>query len=101
MKTISTLAILIGSVNVSELFTLYYNYNSFPPISYLLLSLCFLILIFLAEYEYRRFKLLEQHSASETINIFNRYMYLFFVGSIVVLIKAIMHINSSPLELQY
>lgn len=97
MKTISTLAILVGSVNVSLLFTLYYNYNSFPPISYLLLSICLLFLILLAEYEYRRFKLLEQQSASETINIFNRYLYLFFVGSIVVLIKAIMHMNSSNL----
>ena len=59
MKNISTLAILIGSSNVSLLFTLYYNYNYFPPLGYLFLSVCFLLSILEAEYYYRHFKLLE------------------------------------------
>ena len=101
MKKISTVAILTGSVNISVLFTIYYNYATFPPLAYLILSFCLLLLIFLAEYEYRRFKLLESESAVETTKIFDKYLYLYAVGVVLVSIKLTMHLNPPHLPLNY
>ena len=58
MKMISTLAILIGSTNCSLGLTTY-NYGQWPPPACFLLSLAYIGVILLVEYEYRRFRLLK------------------------------------------
>lgn len=101
MKMISTLAILTGSANISLLFTTYYNFSEWPPAAYFILSLAYICVILLMEYEYRRFKLLKAESIHETGNIFQKYIYLFAVGSIVTLIKCVMYMHGTSHELTF
>lgn len=101
MKMISTLAIVTGSANVSLLFTTFYNLGQWPPLAYFVLSLAYIGVILIMEYEYRRFKLLRAESVQETASIFHKYIYLFAVGSTVTLIKFVMYVNSTSSELHF
>jgi hypothetical protein len=47
---ISTLAILIGSTNISLLFTTLYNLQEWPPIAFITLSLAYIGVILIMEW---------------------------------------------------
>lgn len=56
MKLVSVNAVLIASSNISLLVNTYLDTHSLPPPSLFLLSLVFVLLIVLLEYEHRQFK---------------------------------------------
>lgn len=101
MKMISTLAILIGSINISLLFTTLYNVKEWPPIACIILSTAYIGVMLLMEWEYRRFRIIKPESVAETATLFHMYIYLFAVGVIVALIKYITYLNESSTELYF
>lgn len=56
MKLVSINAVLIASANISLFINCYIDEHSYPPPSLFLLSLVFIALIILLEYEHRQFK---------------------------------------------
>jgi len=95
MRIISTIGILIFSANISLFSVVYYTYSKFTPVLFFLLSFAFLAIILLSEYSYRRFKIILPDSIFETITLFQKYLYLFAVGTILSILKLIIYLNNS------
>lgn len=79
MKLVSVNAVLIASVNISLFVNSYRDEHRYPPPSLFLLSLVFVLLIVLLEYEHRQFK---QSSLSirESSFLHRNYLFLFAMG---------------------
>ena len=56
MKLVSINAVLIGSANISLFVNTFIDEHTYPPPSLFLLSVVFILLIVLLEYEHRQFK---------------------------------------------
>lgn len=56
MKLVSVNAVLIASINVSLFFNSFLDEHAFPSVTLFLLSVIYIALIILLEYEHRQFK---------------------------------------------
>lgn len=101
MKMISTLAILTGSTNISLMFTTLYNFQEWPPIAFIILSLAYIGFILLMEWQYRRFRMVKPDFVMETASLYHKFLYLFAVGAILAVIKYATFLHQSPAELSF
>ena len=85
MKLVSVNAVLIASCNISLFVNCYRETERFPPVTLLLLSLIYIALLVLLEYEHRKFKALDIN-ISDSSWLFGRYIYLFTVGVVIALL---------------
>lgn len=84
MKLVSVNAVLIASANISLFVNSYREEHSYPPPSLFLLSLVFVLLIVLLEYEHRQFKQ-STLSIRESSFLHRNYLFLYAVGLLVTL----------------
>ena len=84
MKLVSINAVLIASANISLFINCYIDEHSYPPLSLFLLSLVFIALIILLQYEHRQFK---QSSINirESSFLHRNYLFLFAAGLFLTL----------------
>lgn len=79
MKLVSVNAVLIASTNISLFVNCFLDEHSLPPISLFFLSLVFIALVILLEYEHRQFKQAEVN-ISESSFLLRKYLWLFGAG---------------------
>lgn len=82
MKLVSVNAVLIGSVNGSLFLNCFLEHMRFPSVPLFLLSLIYIALIVLLEYEHRQFKQAEVNITESSI-LLRRYLFLFAAGLVV------------------
>ncbi len=85
MKLVSVNAVLIASCNISLFVNCYRETNQLPPFTLIILSVIYIALLVLLEYEHRKFKAVEIN-ITESSWLFGRYIYLFTVGIVVTLL---------------
>ena len=86
MKLVSINAVLIASTNISLFVNTFLDQHRPPPASLFLLSLVFVLLIVLLEYEHRQFKQ-SNVSIRESSLLHRNYLFLFAVGLMLTLVQ--------------
>jgi hypothetical protein len=84
MKLVSVNAVLIASGNISLFVNTYIDEHTFPPPSLFLLSLVFVLLIVLLEYEHRQFKQTSVNIRESSL-LHRNYLFLFAAGLFVTI----------------
>ena len=84
MKLVSVNAVLIASANISLFVNTYIDQHTYPPPSLFFLSLVFILLIVLLQYEHRQFKQ-SNLSIRQSSQLHRRYLFLFAMGLLLTL----------------
>ena len=95
MKLVSVNAVLIASCNISLFVNCYRETDRFPPVTLLLLSLIYIALLILLQYEHRKFKAVDIN-INESSWLFGRYIYLFTIGIVVTLMEKFHVLEENP-----
>ena len=86
MKVVSINAVLIASANISLFVNTYLDQHTLPPVSLFLLSLVFVLLIVLLEYEHRQFKQTNVNIRESSL-LHRNYLFLFAAGLMLTLVQ--------------
>ena len=84
MKLVSVNAVLIASANISLFVNTYLDEHTLPPASLFLLSLVFVLLIVLLEYEHRQFKQTSVNIRESSL-LHRNYLFLFAAGLFITI----------------